>query len=120
LGLELPVANSKKGGSVSRWSVARFGVVAALAIVALGSACGGSVDSARCDDVRQQILAAREANIENGTLLYTAIPCGEDGIANRPDYFDPRVAVGDVELLQSEFGNACDELALACGFDEDL
>jgi hypothetical protein len=106
--------------SVARFGVARFGVATALAIGVLGSACGGNVDSARCDDVRQQILDAREANIEDGVLLYTAIPCGEDGIANRPDYFDPRVSVGDRQRLESEFGNACDELALACGFDEEL
>jgi hypothetical protein len=90
--------------------------------LALGSACGGSVadDSARCDDVRQQILIALETNIENGVLLPTAIPCGADGIANRPDYFDPRVSAENVAYLQGAFGDACDELASTCGYDVEL
>jgi hypothetical protein len=106
--------------SVARFGVARFGVMS-LAIVALGSACGSLAgDSERCDDVRQQILAALQTNIESGILVSTAIPCGEDGIANRPDYFDPRVSVGNVTYLQDAFGDACDELASSCGYDQDL
>jgi hypothetical protein len=92
-----------------------------LVIVVLGSACGSLAgDSARCDDVRQQILAALQNNIESGVLLSTAIPCGPDGIANHPDYFDPRVDASNVQYLQGAFENACDELASSCGYDEDL
>jgi hypothetical protein len=88
--------------------------------VVLGSACGIVGDSERCDDVREQILTSLESNIELGVLLPSAIPCGADGIANRPDHFDPRVDASNVQYLQGAFGDACDELASACGYDQDL
>lgn len=70
--------------------------------------------SDECDDVRGQILDALESNVSAGVLLATAIPCGEEGIANRPDSFDPRVRPEDVEYLQDAFANACEKAEAAC------
>jgi hypothetical protein len=59
------------------------------------------------NDARGQIMRALRTNVNNGVLVGTAVPCGEDGIANRPDSFDSRVTQENVDYLTGAFANAC-------------
>jgi hypothetical protein len=45
--------------------------------------------------------------VQSGNLIGSAVPCGPDGIANRPDSFDSRVSQENVEKVSGQFANAC-------------
>jgi hypothetical protein len=62
---------------------------------------------AAANDARDQITRALRTYVDNGVLVGTAVPCGEDGIANRPDSFDSRVSPDNVAYLTGAFANAC-------------
>lgn len=62
---------------------------------------------AAAQDARDQIMAALEQNVNRGVLVGTATPCGENGVANREDSFDSRVAPEDVANLSGDFATAC-------------
>lgn len=59
------------------------------------------------NDVKGQIMQALETNVESGVLVSTAVPCGEEGVASRPESFDSRVRPQDVDYLTGAFANAC-------------
>lgn len=59
------------------------------------------------NDVKGQIMNALQENVDSGVLVSTAVPCGEDGVASRPDSFDSRVRPQDVDYLTGAFANAC-------------
>jgi hypothetical protein len=61
------------------------------------------------NDVKGQIMEALRDNVERGVLVDSAVPCGEDGIANRRDSFDSRVDAEGVEQLSGDFANACSQ-----------
>lgn len=63
---------------------------------------------AAASNARSQIMEALRENVESGVLVGTATPCGRDGIANRTDVFDSRVAPRDVQYLSGAFAYACD------------
>ena len=52
--------------------------------------------------------------MERGVLLPTAIPCGENGIGNREDYFDPRASPSAIDTLQNSFAMACAKFESDC------
>jgi hypothetical protein len=95
-----------------------------MIVVALALACGAASEGGeggeggavpdRCVDTREQILSALQTNIEIGVLIPSAVPCGDDGVENRPDYFDPRVPASSVGMLQDAFAAACAELESRC------
>jgi len=86
----------------------------AVSFSAVSLGCGNDYSDERCDDILRQIRAAMEDNVSKGILVRDAIACGEDGVANRTDSFDVRVAPSDVEYLQGAFRNACDEYQDHC------
>jgi hypothetical protein len=67
-----------------------------------------------CIDIRAQIVAALEENVNKGVLLPDAVSCGPDGVANRRESFDSRIPPGDVEYLQGAFRSACAEFLDNC------
>jgi PEGA domain len=62
---------------------------------------------ASANNARDQIMKALEDYVNNGVLVGTAVPCGPDGVANRPDSFDSRTRQESVEYLTGAFGAAC-------------
>jgi tetratricopeptide (TPR) repeat protein len=62
---------------------------------------------AAANDARDQIEKALQDNVRNGVLVGTAVPCGADGVASRPESFDSRVDPADVKYLTGAFANAC-------------
>jgi tetratricopeptide repeat protein len=83
-----------------------------VAGLALGTSAVFAVFAANrysaANNARTQIMNALATNVQNGVLVPSATPCGEDGIANRADSFDYNVATPDkVTYLKSAFGNAC-------------
>ena len=81
---------------------------------AAAAGCGGDYSDEHCDNIIHQIRTALEDNVSKGILVREAIACGEDGVANRADSFDARVPQSDVESLQSDFRNACNEYQDHC------
>jgi hypothetical protein len=63
---------------------------------------------AAANNARDQIMKALQDNVNVGVLVNTAVPCGPDGIASRPDAsFDSRVKQDSVDYLTGAFANAC-------------
>jgi PEGA domain len=63
---------------------------------------------AAANNARDQIMKALQDNVNVGVLVGTAVPCGPDGVANRPaDSFDSRVKQDSVDYLTGAFANAC-------------
>jgi tetratricopeptide (TPR) repeat protein len=62
---------------------------------------------AAANDARDQIEKALQDNVANHVLVGTAVPCGADGVASKPDSFDSRVNPDDVKYLTGAFANAC-------------
>ncbi len=83
--------------------------VAALALgtsAVLAGFASNHYDAA--ENARDQIIEAQKLYISRGVLLATAQPCGEAGIANRPeDSFDQRATDDARTSLTEDFGNAC-------------
>lgn len=62
----------------------------------------------QANDARDQIMKALQENVSKQVLFGTAIPCGEQGIANQPKAsFDPRVETKNVDYLKGAFASAC-------------
>ena len=99
---------------MTRGSLTRFRVFELSTIVALASGCGARSTEQRCDELREEIMAALQQNVQQGVLIPTAIPCGEIGVANRDDYFHERLRPSDIRGLQTDFRAACDEFAASC------
>jgi hypothetical protein len=59
------------------------------------------------NDVRERIMLEIQDNVDRGVLVATAVPCGEQGIANGVGSFNPLVAEADVEGLVSDYAKAC-------------
>ena len=76
--------------------------------------CGDDYSDETCHDIARQIRTALEDNVNKGILVREAIACGKDGVANRSDSFDARVPQSDVEDIQSDFRNACDDYQDHC------
>ena len=62
---------------------------------------------ASANNARDQIMKALQDYVDSGNLVGSAVPCGPDGIANRPDSFDSRVSQEAVEKVSGQFANAC-------------
>lgn len=62
---------------------------------------------ASANNARDQIMGALQDYVQSGNLIGSAVPCGPDGIANRPDSFDSRVSQENVEKVSGQFANAC-------------
>lgn len=62
---------------------------------------------ASANNARDQIMTALNDYVQSGNLIGSAVPCGPDGIANRPDSFDSRVSQENVEKVSGQFANAC-------------
>jgi hypothetical protein len=62
---------------------------------------------ASAKDVKNEIMGALEENVDSGVLISTAVPCGEDGVANRPEWVDSRVDPDEAQDLRGDFANAC-------------
>lgn len=62
---------------------------------------------ASANNARDQIMKALEDYVNGGVLVGTAVPCGPDGIANRPDSFDSRATQMSMDYLTGAFGAAC-------------
>ena len=62
---------------------------------------------ASANNARDQIMKALEDYVNSGVLVGTAVPCGPDGIANRPDSFDSRATQVSMDYLTGAFGAAC-------------
>jgi hypothetical protein len=62
---------------------------------------------ASANNARNQIMTALEDYVEAGNLVGSAVPCGPEGIANRPQSFDSRVSQENVEKVSGQFANAC-------------
>jgi len=75
---------------------------------------------ASANDARDQIMGALQANVNKGVLVGTAVPCGDDGIANRNDSFDSRVDPDDVVYLTNAFANACQRFTERSDSGDDL
>ena len=87
-----------------------------IVALALGCSDPGNEPSARqsCDELRDAIMTSLQTNVDNGVLLVRATPCGENGVANRRDYFAERVSDDDIDDVQRDFAAACDEFAASC------
>jgi hypothetical protein len=59
------------------------------------------------NDARDQIMEALQENVDKQVLVATAVPCGEQGIANQPNSFDSRVPMSSVNYLRGAFDKAC-------------
>jgi len=75
---------------------------------------------ASANDARDQIMGALQLNVNKGVLVGTAVPCGDDGIANRNDSFDSRVDPQDVAYLTNAFANACQRFTERSDSGDDL
>ena len=62
---------------------------------------------ASANNARDQIMEALARYVGEDVLVGYAIPCGPDGIANRPDYFDTRATPMGMDYLTGAFGAAC-------------
>lgn len=68
----------------------------------------------QCDDLRDHIMSRLQDEVRRGTLVGTAVPCGDDGLANRQDFFDSRTLQGEVDRISSEFLSLCSEFDARC------
>jgi hypothetical protein len=90
-------------------------LIALLVLLSLITACGGNDDrAAACDELRDEIDRLFRINTDSRVLDGSAIPCGEDGVANRPDYFDSRVPPAMVESIGNQFRVLCEEFGSQC------
>jgi hypothetical protein len=113
LGSEAPLDSPPSQGFFSWLSDSPAAIatvsVAGLALgtsAVLAAFANNRYDSA--NEVKDEIMSALEENVNRGVLVETAVPCGEDGIANRPDAsFDSRVEADGVRRLSGDFANAC-------------
>jgi len=113
LGGETPLDSTRSKGFFTWLSDSPAAIsavtVAGLALgtsAVLAAFANNRYDSA--NDVKGQIMEALEDNVESGVLVSTAVPCGDDGVASRPDSsFDSRVRAQDVDYLTGAFANAC-------------
>lgn len=62
---------------------------------------------ASANNARDQIMTALARYVGEEVLVGYAVPCGPDGIANRPDYFDSRATQMGMDYLTGAFGAAC-------------
>ncbi len=91
----------------SRMRLTILGPVLALLI----SSCGSEGSDEECDDINNQIAEALALYKSRGVLVANATACGENGISNRRDGFDPRATDEAVLSLQEDFAGACEKLA---------
>ena len=62
----------------------------------LASGCSEAYSTEqRRDELREEIFASLQHNVERGVLVTTAISCGENGIANRDDYYYARLTLSE-------------------------
>ena len=95
----------------------RFAWLACACLACAWSGCGeeeSGYSEARCNDIRDQTMTALQQSVEQGVLVDTAVPCGDEGVANRADSFDSRVPAEDIEYLQGAFWHACREFEEHC------
>jgi len=76
--------------------------------------CAGEYNDEQCIDIRSQIVAALQENVDKGVLVPSAVSCGPEGVADNPDSFDPRIPAADVEYLREAFRHACAEFLDNC------
>ncbi|HKO91278.1 MAG TPA: hypothetical protein VJU61_09010 [Polyangiaceae bacterium] len=85
-----------------------------LVACCLSLACGGEYTDDQCIDIRSQIVAALQENVDKGVLVPAAVSCGPEGVANRLDSFATGVKPEDVQYLQEAFRHACAEFLDNC------
>ena len=106
--------------------MSRLRLIALPALIAL--ACGAAADedeaedkartAQECASMRDQLIRSVNDNVEVGILIATAIPCGEDGVANRLDYFTSQVQQESIETLQTSFREACETYGTECSKED--
>jgi hypothetical protein len=99
-------------------------ILRAVVVCCLALACDASDDKAAgheraCRDGlvqrRDHIMAVLVSNVQAGVLVESAVPCGPEGVASRPDSFASTASQGDVERLTAEFEQLCSDYAVSEG-----
>lgn len=62
---------------------------------------------ASANNARDQIMQALQQYVEKDNLVGNAVPCGPEGIENRPDSFNALVPPESVAKVSGQFANAC-------------
>jgi hypothetical protein len=59
------------------------------------------------NNARDQIMKALQDYVDKRNLVSSAVPCGPEGIANRPESFDASIPQESVTKVSGQFANAC-------------
>ncbi len=62
---------------------------------------------AAANDAREQIMSALQDNVNTGVIGSSAVPCGEEGVANGVGNFNSLVPVERIDRLIGDYANAC-------------
>jgi hypothetical protein len=77
-----------------------------LLLCFLPIACDCEADLDRREEHLKELL---QANIASGVLVGSAVPCGPDGVASRPESFVRGAPQAEVDRLAIEFDRLCGE-----------